>query len=1564
MKTKIKKNISTKLAMINRFIIILFLFLFCGHESFSQVYNTHKAEQKITGASRIDYAANGDLPEYIKLKAGNEISFGEWEQWLSKSLNLSPEMGFVLKSTERDNLGEVHYRYGQTFQGIEIFEKDIIVHTKDSKVFSFNGKIISSVNVSNSKTMTESQALASAVSYVNAIEYKWEIPGEEIFLKKFTGDPGATYFPSGKLIFLADNNSSSYKLAYRFDIYAHKPMSRSYIFVDAQNGEIFLELSRIHTINDPGTAVTKYSGIQPIHAEKMTDTSTGVPLTYYRLRETLRGNGIETYNMKMTGNYGTAVDFIDTNNYWDNVNAEQDEVATDAHWATERSYDYFFGKFGRNSIDGSGFKLINYVHANLPLIHSSQTDNLNAFWNGACMTYGDGDAANGPYTAVDIVGHEITHGLTEKTANLTYQDESGALNEGFSDIFGTSIEFYAKPASANWTIGEDMAAPFRSMSSPETYGLPDTYHGTNWYYLAGDYGGVHFNCGVLAYWFYLLSQGGAGTNDLGNDYNVTGIGIDDAASIAYRTLTVYLPPASNYKDARKYSLISATDLFGNCSDNAKRVINAWYAVGVGDDYDSTVVKHKDVTCAGDSNGSAWVEIIRGDTANFSYLWNTSDTLDSIHGLAEGQYNVIITNSVNCIDLINVDIELSMNTLPTTITKTDESCDNSSDGSATVTPGDGTMPFTYSWSNSETDSTLTNLDAGEYNVTVTDSNGCNGTNTVAIVTNNIAFPVSIISSSPPSCHGQSNGKATVSASGGSEPYTYGWSNGSSGSTAFGLSSGSYSVTVTDSSGCHGTTSITINSPPELSNSVAGGNASVYYCGDDPAPPETDLYAMASGGTPPYSYSWQGGSLSVSGSGSYCCSVTDANGCGASSCVSVLFIPVECSQDPNAIAGPAGYAEEQWVSVNDQLSYTVYYENDPDFATAPAQEVKITVPLNDKIDMNSLQIGNFGFGDFIFSVPPGTPYYSMRLDVTESLNVYVDIIAGLDMVNQEAFWIFQSVDPATGLPPNDPQTGFLPVNDTSIHSGEGYVTFSVKPKAVDNTGDSVLVKAEIIFDVNEPINTNQWFNVIDALPPSTTVDTLVLTSPGTADLSFTGQDDVGGCGIQKYLLYYSKDGGPYYLYGEYNLGNVAHIIGIENSEYRFFSIARDHVGNTEPMKNITEGTIFLGNPRAISGAVTYQNILNTPISNALVYLRDIEGAQKDSVFTGINGTYDFGNKPQNTYLINAYADFPWGGVNSTDALLVRRAVIGLTDLNRLQDSAADVNHSNTISSTDALLIRRRVVGQIDNFQINDIVFLKDTLYVTDSNIIHDIKTLCAGDVNGSYQPVFIKSSGVSLIKKGEISSGRSRNIDLPVLCENAISPAAVTLLINYPEHIVEVEAITSVLPGFLFRAEKGKIIVAWDSISPAIFDNNEALCVLHLKVSEIASENDTITLMLDAQSEFAEITAEIMDNVYLSYPEIRISTEHDFELSQNYPNPYNGETEIGYVLAEDGNVILKAYNVLGQEVKTLVSGRQKAGKYHLRFDSSKFSSGTYYYKIVVEGLTRDFTATHSMIILPDN
>ncbi|HOY32564.1 MAG TPA: T9SS type A sorting domain-containing protein [Bacteroidales bacterium] len=974
------------------------------------------------------------------------------------------------------------------------------------------------------------------------------------------------------------------------------------------------------------------------------------------------------------------------------------------------------------------------------------------------------------------------------------------------------------------------------------------------------------------------------------------------------------------------------------------------------------VDHTDVTCTGASDGTAQVTNVSNGTPPYTYTWSTGENTPGISNLAEGDYTVTVVDANGCQGTETVTIELSMSTLGTTMASTPESCDNTADGTATVTASGGSTPYTYEWSNGGTTSTITDLSQGTYSVTVTDSAGCKGTGSVEVEMSYNAFPVTITSSKNPSCHGGSDGTATASASGGDEPYTYTWSNGSGGATASGLAAGTYTVTATDANGCHGRTNVTIGEPAKLTVSVSGGNTVIRYCNGDPT--STTLSATASGGTPPYTYSWPGGTLTVSGSGLYCCSVTDSNGCNASKCVFVLFIPIDCPQDPNIIAGPAGYAEPQWVSVNDQLSYTVWFENDPVFATAPAQEVKINVPLSSKINWNSLQIGNFGFGDFNFSVPANTAHYTTRLDVRDSLNVYVDVVAGLDVVNHEAFWVFRSIDPATGLPPNDPQTGFLPVNDTNTHVGEGFVTFTIKPRSSDITGDSVLAQAKIVFDINESINTNEWFNKIDAKAPASSIDTLIQTSPSSLDIIFSGQDDPGGCGIQKYMLYYSRDAGPYNLFGEYIFGDTAHLSGIENSEYGFFSIAKDNVGNTEPMKNTPEAEVILGYPKSITGSVTYQNLAGTPISNATVYLRNTEGVNLDSVTAGVDGAYDLGLNPQKTYLIDASAVFPWGGVNSTDALLVRRASIGLSVLNRLQDTAADVNHSNTISSTDALLIRRRVVGQIDNFQIKDIVFLKDTIVLADTNITHDIKTLCAGDVNGSFTPVMLKNSGIELFEKGEIFTNRDQNIDLPILCENMIQPAAVTLIIDYPEKFADVEGISSSLPGLLYSARKGKVVIAWDSLSPAVFNSNDVLCVLHLKVSENASEKDNIALSLDAASEFADKTADIMHGVRLSYPDIRITPDLDFELSQNHPNPFRGETEIGYVLPEEGNVLLKAYDVLGQEVGTLVSTVQKAGKYTIRFDGSGLKSGAYYYKITVEGVTRNFNATRSMIIFPGN
>jgi Zn-dependent metalloprotease len=343
-------------------------------------------------------------------------------------------------------------------------------------------------------------------------------------------------------------------------------LSRKIVYVDATDGTILGFNDLIHEANVVGTATTGYSGTQSITADSYNGS--------YRLRETGRGNGIQTFNLKQGTSYNRAVDFTDADNNWNNVNTSKDQYATDAHWGAEKTYDFFWSHFSRNSIDGNGFALKSYVHYS--------RNYFNAFWDGSRMTYGDGSSVNGskPLTALDVCGHEITHGLTSKTSNLVYSGESGALNEAFSDIFGESIEKYAK-GSNDWKLGKDFNYIIRDMQNPNSYGDPDTYQGTNWYSGTSDNGGVHTNSGVLNFWFYLLTTGGSGTNDKGFVYNVSGIGILKAQAIAYRTLTTKLISSSNYASARIGSISAAAELYGAASNEVTQVTNAWNAVGVG-----------------------------------------------------------------------------------------------------------------------------------------------------------------------------------------------------------------------------------------------------------------------------------------------------------------------------------------------------------------------------------------------------------------------------------------------------------------------------------------------------------------------------------------------------------------------------------------------------------------------------------------------------------------------------------------------------------------------------------------------------------------------------------------------------------------------------------------------------------------------------------------------------------------------------------------------------------------------------------------------------------------------
>ncbi len=813
-------------------------------------------------------------------------------------------------------------------------------------------------------------------------------------------------------------------------------------------------------------------------------------------------------------------------------------------------------------------------------------------------------------------------------------------------------------------------------------------------------------------------------------------------------------------------------------------------------------------------------------------------------------------------------------------------------------------------------------------------------------------------------GASDGSATVAVSGGTSPYTYQWSNGGTGTTISNLAVGSYTCFITDANGCTGQGDIFIDNITDMNVSISGGNVTTTYCSNAQAPSIT-LTASVSGGKPPYVCSWPNYTTTATSSGNYTVTVTDADQCLKHASTYVLFIPVECSSDPNDITGPEGYGQQKMVAISDKLPYTIRYENDPEFATVPAQKVRIDMPFDSSTNILSLRLGDFGFGDFIFNVPQNTTFYSTRLDVSDSLGVMVDVTAGIDIQNKKAFWILESIDPLTGLVPNNANKGFLLVNDTINHKGEGFVSFTMMSKNTVQTGDSITAEASIVFDINDPIMTNIWKNVVDAHYPTSFVNPLPpITDTNFIQISFTANDDPNGSGVKQVKLFMAKNTGNYELVGTYNIDSVLQITGVEDDEYKFISIAEDNVGNTEPMKDSPDTYTFLGYPRLISGNVTYRNIANTPLKNILVYLRNLNGNVLDSVFTNLSGDYDFGFKSKTSYLIDGAADMPWGGVNSTDALIVRRQMIGLSSFDSLQVKAADVDNSGIISGSDALLIRKRIIGEINNFLINDWCFLKDTVKVEKVNIYHPIKTLCAGDVNGSYSAVFAKSSNIMLNQKGEITADRNQLIELPVICKNKFQAAAITYLMDYPNELINIESIVSSMPGFMYNANAGKLKLAWDSLFPMSFSKDEPLFIMKVRINREASEKDHVMFTLDNHSEFADGNAQVIDEISLSIPNISISQFLDYELSPNFPNPFSKSTEIRYELPEDGFVTLKAYNILGQEIKTLVSAKQKAGSYNLRFDGSGLEAGTYSYKIEIEGKTRKFSASHLMIIIPNH
>ncbi|MEP7307975.1 MAG: M4 family metallopeptidase [Acidobacteriota bacterium] len=489
--------------------------------------------------------------------------------------------GLVRRQVRLDTLlsDRVHERLEQRYEGLRVFGADVTRETMAGMTQSLFGTLYDVVDVEPTPRLTAEEALT--------------------VVRDVTGDDFSSRAPAELLILPID---STFALAYRLS--AASTSQSADFFVDAHSGALLLTISTIHT----AAAVGLGTGVLG-DTKKVSDNSSASGFTAVDL---LRPPSIRTYDMR--GNLPRVKQFqqgvvrltdadlasTSTSNSW------TDPAVVDAHAYAGMVYDFYFKRFGRHGLDDNDIPLVSLVHPVLrtTALTASAGDSIyytNAFWDSALqvMVYGDGlppgvvvaatqQTWNYTSGALDIIGHELTHGVTQFTSNLIYRNESGALNESFSDMMGTSAEFFSRSTGtgtlqADYVIGADvirgpLVNGIRSMANPLMFGDPDHYSRRS--LAASDAGGVHANAGIPNNAFYLAIEGGTNRT---SGLSVQGVGASNREQIEmvfYRAFAFLLPSGATFSLARAATIQSARDLYGIGSSAERAVTQAWTAVGV------------------------------------------------------------------------------------------------------------------------------------------------------------------------------------------------------------------------------------------------------------------------------------------------------------------------------------------------------------------------------------------------------------------------------------------------------------------------------------------------------------------------------------------------------------------------------------------------------------------------------------------------------------------------------------------------------------------------------------------------------------------------------------------------------------------------------------------------------------------------------------------------------------------------------------------------------------------------------------------------------------------------
>jgi thermolysin len=464
---------------------------------------------------------------------------------------------------DRDFPGRLHVRLDQRVGGVRVFGAQLVQQLDASgRTLSLSGSIHEQLALDVRPLLSAAQAERAAL---------------------LVSTRGARVLAEPELVVRAAERQLAWTLWLRLD----HDLER--VFVDARSGAVVERYSDLRT----DAAVGPGTGVWGDPKKVSADATGGL----FRADDRLRPCALTTYDMRYdvgltgialgTGRFDPAWIASDADNSW------SDGAVVDAHVYAGYTYDYFYKRHGRHGLDDANLAVRSIVHPLSPAFPFANAA-YDPFSNA--MIYGDGDGRFAPFSgALDVVAHELSHGVTYHSWDGIYRGESGALNEAFSDVMGTATEFFHQPAGegrllADYVLGEDLARQFdprrtavRSMEDPGLYcsatlGACDADHYSKRYLGTADNGGVHHNSGIANQAFYLMAEGGVNRT---SGLRVSGLGAggrEKAERIFYRGFTAFLTPSASFRDARAATVRAARELYGEAE--AAQVAAAWSAVGV------------------------------------------------------------------------------------------------------------------------------------------------------------------------------------------------------------------------------------------------------------------------------------------------------------------------------------------------------------------------------------------------------------------------------------------------------------------------------------------------------------------------------------------------------------------------------------------------------------------------------------------------------------------------------------------------------------------------------------------------------------------------------------------------------------------------------------------------------------------------------------------------------------------------------------------------------------------------------------------------------------------------